>query len=244
MESGVDRGRVRKRSIEMDVLEALSTRKSVRGFKPDPVPREILREILQVSSRAPSAVNSQPWEFFVLTGDVIENIKRGNIEKARSGALPEPDNVAGKTAVPWPADSVYRRRQVALAKQLFQLMEIGIGDTEKKREWMERGLRFFDAPAAIVIVVDDSISGKVPLLDIGAIMQSICLSALSHGLGTCIEDQAAMYPQVMREFAGIPESKRIVISIAVGYPDWDFPANKVESGREPIDSLTRWCGFE
>jgi hypothetical protein len=75
-------------------------------------------------------------------------------------------------------------------------------------------------------------------------MQSICLAALSHGLGTCIEDQAAMYPRVMRDFAGIPESKRIVISIAIGYPDWDFPANKVESAREPIDTITRWCGFE
>jgi len=226
----------------MDILEALVTRKSVRGFKPDPVPREILREILQASGRAPSAVNSQPWEFFVLAGDVIENVKRGNIEKVRSGAPPNPENVAEKVAMGWPRDSVYRRRQVALAKQLFQVMEIGTGDTEKKKQWVERGLRFFDAPAAIVIVVDQSIVGKVPLLDIGAVMQSICLSALSHGLGTCIEDQAAMYPQVMRDFAGIPESKRIVISIAIGYPDWDFPANKVKSDREPIDTITSWCG--
>ena len=224
----------------MDILEALSTRKSVRGFKADPVPREILREVLQISCRAPSAVNSQPWEFFVLAGDVIENIKRGNIEKARSGAMPDPEHVV----IGWPPDSVYRRRQVALAKQLFQLMEIGIEDTEKKRQWLERGLRFFDAPAAIVIVVDRSIVERVPLLDIGAVMQSICLAALSRGLGTCIEDQAALYPEVMRGFAGIPESKRIVISIAIGYPDWGFPANEVQSAREPIDAITTWCGFE
>jgi nitroreductase len=224
----------------MDILEALLTRKSVRGFKPDSIPKEILREVLQIAGRAPSAVNSQPWEFFVLAGDVIENIKRGNIEKARSGAPPNPEHVL----MGWPPDSVYRRRQVALAKQLFQLMEIGIDDTEKKKQWMERGLRFFDAPAAIVIVVDQSIIQKVPLLDIGAVMQSICLAALNHGLGTCIEDQAAMYPKVMREFAGIPESKRIVISIAIGYPDWDFPANKVETAREPIETITCWCGFE
>ena len=224
----------------MDILEALATRKSVRGFKPDPVPREILREVLQISGRAPSAVNSQPWEFFVLAGDVLENIKRGNIEKARSGAAPNPEHVV----MGWPPDSVYRQRQVALAKQLFQAMEIPIGDTEKKRQWMERGLRFFDAPAAIVIVVDQSIIEKVPLLDIGAVMQSICLAALNHGLGTCIEDQAAMYPRVLRDAAGIPESKRIAISIAIGYPDWDFPANRVETAREPIDAITSWCGFE
>ena len=80
----------------MDILEALTTRKSVRGFKPDPVPREILREVLRVSGRAPSAVNSQPWEFFVLAGDVIDNIKRGNIEKARSGAAPNPELRIGR----------------------------------------------------------------------------------------------------------------------------------------------------
>ena len=69
-------------------------------------------------------------------------------------------------------------------------------------------------------------------LDIGAVMQTICLAALHYGLGTCIEDQGVMYPAVLRKFAGIPESRRIIISIAVGYPDWDFPANKVESARE------------
>jgi nitroreductase len=224
----------------MDVLEALVTRKSIRGFKRDPVPREVLRDILQLAVRAPSGVNSQPWEFFVLVGDAIENVKRGNIEKIRSGEAPDPEH--GVTG--WPRDSVYRQRQVALARQLFQLMGISKEDKEKKRQWMERGFRFFDAPAAIIIVVDRSIIEKAPLLDIGAVMQSICLAALSRGLGTCIEDQGVMYPQVIRKFAGVPESKRIVISIAIGYPDWDFPANKVESPREPIDSTTTWCGFE
>jgi nitroreductase len=75
-------------------------------------------------------------------------------------------------------------------------------------------------------------------------MQSICLAALSRGLGTCIEDQGVMYPDVIRRFAAVPESKRIVIAIAIGYPDWDFPANKVETAREPVDSITSWCGFE
>ena len=96
----------------------------------------------------------------------------------------------------------------------------------------------------IVIVVDRSIGDRFPLLDIGAVMQSICLAALSRGLGTCIEDQGVMYPQVLRELAGIPESKRIVIAIAIGYPDWDFPANSVETAREPLDGITTWRGFE
>jgi nitroreductase len=229
-----------RKEPDVDIVDALRTRKSIRGFKPESVRKEILSEILEIASRAPSAVNSQAWEFFVLSGDVIEKVKRGNVEKVRSGAAGNPEHkITG-----WPPDSVYRRRQVALAKQLFQLMEISREDEEKKREWMERGFRFFDAPAAIIIAVDRSTGESPPLLDIGAVMQSICLAALSRGLGTCIEDQGVMYPDVIRECADIPESKRIVISIAIGTPDWDFPANRVETVREPIDSTTTWCGFE
>ncbi len=224
----------------MDVLEALATRKSIRGFKPDPVPKEALSEILQVACRAPSAVNSQSWEFFVLAGEVIEAVRRANIARIRSGVLPNPEH----GLMGWPRGSVYRKRQVALARQLFERMGISKQDDEGKRQWMERGFRFFDAPAAIIIVIDRSIGERVPLLDIGAVMQSICLAALTRGLGTCIEDQGVMYPQVLRDLAGIPDSKRIIIAIAIGYPDWDFPANSVETAREPLDAITTWCGFE
>ena len=81
------------------------------------------------------------------------------------------------------------------------------------------------------------------MLDIGAVMQTICLTALNYGIGTCIEDQGIMYPEVLRKFVGILESKRIIISIAIGYPNWDFPANKVESSREPVENITTWHGF-
>jgi nitroreductase len=229
-----------ERSTDMDIAEAIRKRKSIRGFRPDPIPRGVLSEILETASRAPSAVNSQPWEFFVLAGGVLENVRRGNVEKLRSEAPPNPEHAVSG----WPPDSVYRERQVALAKQLFQLMEIAKEDKQKKMQWMERGIRFFDAPAAIIIAIDQAITPRAPLLDIGAVMQSICLAALDYGLGTCIEDQGVTYPEVVREFAGIPESKRMMISIAIGYPDWDFPANKVETVREPLGNTTTWCGFE
>ena len=144
----------------------------------------------------------------------------------------------------WPNDSVFRERQVELAKQLFLLMEIQREDKKKRAQWMERGFRYFDAPAAIIIMTDRSLSETGPLLDIGAVMQNICIAALNYGLGTCIEDQGVMFPQVLRELVPIPESKRIIIAIAIGYPNWDFPANKVESTREPVENITTWYGFE
>lgn len=224
----------------MDIIEAIRNRKSVRGYKPDPVPRQVLEQILQLASRAPSAMNTQPWEFTVLTGDVLENVRRSNVDLLNSGAPPNPEHVV----TGWPKDTVYRQRQVNLAKQLFQLMEIPREDKEKRAKWLERGFRYFDAPAAIILSTDRCLGESGPLLDIGAVIQSICLTALHFGLGTCIEDQGTMYPEVLRKYAHIPESKRIIAAVAVGYPDWDFPANKVESGREPIQNATTWLGFD
>ena len=220
----------------MDVIEAIRARKSIRGYKPDPVPKEVLRKVLDTAIRSPSSLNTQPWEITVLAGEVLDSIKRGNIEKLASGTLPNPD-IGGK-----PYEGVYRERQVGLAKQLFGLMGIAREDKEARARWMERGFRFFDAPAAVIISVDKSL-GEYSMFDIGAISQTICLAALKYGLGTCIANQGVMYPDVVRRFAGIPESKRIVISIAIGYPDWDFPANKLESTREPVENVATWHGF-
>jgi len=222
----------------MDIVEAVRSRKSIRGYKPDPVPKEIIKEILDIATRSPSGMNTQPWEFTVITGEVLDNIKRANVEMLGSGAIPNP-YFAGK-----PYEGVYRNRQVEVAVQLFGLMGIAREDKEKRAEWMQRGFRFFDAPAAIILSVDKSLGEIRPQLDIGAIVQTICLAALNYGLGTCIQDQGLMFPEVVRSLAGIPESKRMIIAITIGYPDWDFPANKLESNREPVENITAWQGFD
>ena len=220
----------------MDLMEAIKSRKSIRGYKSDPVPKEVLQEILEAASRAPSSMNIQPWEFTVIAGEVIEKIKQTNVEKFSSGEATHPD--AGQEAY----TDQYRERQVALAIQLFQLMDITREDKEKRTEWMKRGFRFFDAPAAIIISVDRSL-GERAQFDIGSITQTIALVALNYGLGTCIQGQAIMYSEVVRKFTGIPESKRMLICLPIGYPDWDFPANKVQSEREPTANITTWCGL-
>ena len=224
----------------MNIIEAITTRKSIRDFTDDPVPQHILKKIIDIASRAPSAENSQPWEFTIVAGDILDTVRKANIEKLKSKAPRNPDLPAKGL----PRDSVYRRRQIEIAKQLFGLMDISREDLEKRDRWMELGFRYFNAPAAIIISMDRSLHYPRPIFDIGSITQNICLAALHYGLGTCIANQGISYPEVLHEFAGIPESKRIVISIAIGYPNWDFPANKVVSNREPVENITTWIGFE
>ncbi len=220
----------------MDVIEAIRSRKSIRGFKSTPIPKTILREILDTAIQAPSGMNSQPWEITVVMGEALENLRKGNIEALNSGVVLHPE------APHIPFQGVYRQRQVDLAIQIFQLMGITREDKQRRAEWTQRGFRCFDAPAAIILSMDRLLDNQaLSMMDIGALMQTICLTALKYGLGTCIEDQGIMFPEVVREFTGIPESKRIMICIAIGYPDWDFPANKLESTREPLEKVVKWC---
>ncbi|MFC1829764.1 nitroreductase family protein [Thermodesulfobacteriota bacterium] len=223
----------------MDIIDAVKKRKSIRDFKATSVSKETLKYILEISARAPSASNAQPWEFFVLAGEVLENIRQANLKQLNSGTPPDPDY----TAFEWPPDSVYRQRQVDIAKQLFKLMDISREDEAKRAEWMALGFRYFNAPSVVVITLDRVLPEARPSLDIGMVVQNICLVAMSFGLGTCIENQGVLYPGVLREYAGIPDTKKIITSIAVGYPNWDFPANRLESTRESIENITTWCGF-
>lgn len=219
----------------MEVIEAIKTRKSIRKFTQKSVSDETLKEILEVATRAPSAENTQPWEFFILQGEVLENIKTAVTEKIKAGEMPPQE--MSHIHVERPKGSVFRKRQVDIAKHLFGLMGIARGDVEKRMEWLLRGFRYFDAPQVIIIAVDNAIPVHGGAFDVGGLSQTICLAALAHGLSTCIENQGVTYADVIRKYAGIPDTHRLMIAIAVGYPDGDFPANRVESEREPIDNI-------
>lgn len=222
----------------MQLIDAIAQRKSIRGFKPDPVSKETLQKVLEAAVKAPSAMNTQPWELFVVAGDVLDKIREGNVEALTSGTPPKPE-----MAFQEKFQNEYKQRQVALAVQLFKLMGIAREDGEAKFSWMQRGFRFFDSPAAIIVTYDAILEpALLSYFDLGCLTQTLCLAALEYDLGTCIHSQGVMYPQITRQYVDIPESKKIFIAISIGYPDWDFPANQVESDREPVDNVAKWFG--
>jgi len=221
----------------MEVPEAIRKRKSVRGYRPEPVPREVIEGILETAGHSPSSRNTQPWQVHVLTRGPLEEIRKKTLEKFASGEEPHPE-------LPLFAyEGVYRQRQVDVAVQLFRLMGIAREDRAGRAAWDLRGLRFFDAPVALVITAERAVLEARAHFDCGVLTHAICLAAFDRGLGTCIEDQGVFYPEVVREQTGIPDSQRIVISIALGYPDPEFPANAVESAREPLGNICHWHGF-
>lgn len=212
-------------------------RRSIRGYKSDPVSRALVREVIETGMRAPSSLNTQPWSFYVVAGEPLERIRAGNLERHR--AQPASSRSHGGYT------GAHRDRQVGIAKQLFASMGIERHDQERRNAWVLRGFRQFDAPVSIVVTYDRSIySAEIACFDCGAVTNALVNAAWSRGLGCVINSQGVMQSSVVREHACIPDDQVIMICIAMGYPDDSFPANAVVSERKSVDEAVTFVGLD
>jgi nitroreductase len=214
-------------------------RRSIRGFKPDPVPLELIKEILTMAMRSPSSMNTQPWNFTVVTGGPLNLIRAGNTERNMAG-IPHSREFRTGTAF----EGVHRERQIGVAKQLFSAMGIARDDAPARMDWVLRGFRQFDAPVCVIITYDKTLSGSDDTpFDCGAVSTALVNAAWSRGLGAVINSQGIMQSPVVREHAGIADDQVIMKAIAIGWPDDSFPANAVVSERKSVDEAARFVGF-
>ena len=134
--------------------------------------------------------------------------------------------------------------------KVFELKGISREDKERRKWWLLQGLRLFEAPCAIYIYIDRSFYlqrdalNVWPIFDCGLVAENIMLLAPTYGLGTIAQIQAVGYPDILRKILTIPDSKLIVLGIAIGYPDRDDPINQLCSERAPLDSICTWHGFD
>jgi nitroreductase len=220
--------------------EVVLGRRSIRGFKPDPVPKALIKTIIEMAMRAPSSLNTQPWNFYVVAGAPLDRIRAGNTERNLAGV---PSSREFRSHGEY--GGVHRERQIEIAKQLFAAMGIERHDKAGRQDWVLRGFRQFDAPVSIVVTFDRSIrEGDIGPFDCGGIANALVNAAWSRGLGCVINSQGIMQSPVVREHAGIPDDQVIMICIAMGYPDDAFPANAVVSRRKPVDEAAVFVGFD
>ncbi len=223
----------------MEFEELVRQRRSIRGYKPDPVPQDVILEIVDLAVAAPSSMNTQPWHFHVVTGEPLERIRRGNTELMMAGAKPKREIEAHGAY-----EGVHRDRQVEIAYQLFDAMGIR-DDKVMRKDWMMRGFRQFDAPVSIVVTYDRALDmATIGHFDLGAVTYGLCLAAWNRGLGTVINGQGIMQSGVVREHANIPEDEVIMTCVAMGYPADEFAANDVRSSRVPAETIASFVGFD
>ena len=215
----------------MDLFQAIRERKSIRVFKPDPVPKETIKEILRLTIHAPSAINLQPWEFYVVTDEEKERLSRKLVKAYREKLIP----CGPGTARPLP--KMYSQRgAVTFAEMQPYLEQI---EASSDQFINEGSCSFYGAPVAIIICLDD-LFPRARMVDIGIALGYLLLSAHGFGLATCPIGLIVAYEDEIKDLLNIPDNKNVIIGVALGYPDPENPLNRFKSPRENLDNFVKW----
>jgi nitroreductase len=218
----------------MDLFEAMKARQSVRAFKPDPVRRAVLLNILENSTYAPSWANSQPWEIFVAHGEALNRLRKKYLSDFLNGIPRKPDIPAPTQWTP-----AHQHRIDELRSRRIRHLEEVTEERVTQNSLSEANYRFFDAPAVIYLCMHKSLT-TWSVFDIGTLAQNIMLAAKDNGLDTVPAYNLVAYPDILRKELNIPSDFLIVIGIAIGYRDNRMPINKFRSHRRPIGEVVRF----
>ena len=214
----------------MDVLEAIRARRSTRAFLEKPLEKETLEKLLDLSTQAPSAINLQPWEFAVVSGEERKRLSRVLVKRMRERAI----SCGPGAKNPLPEYFIERQRG------LLECMLPNLPENMPFEEFINEGsCNFYGAPTAVIILLDQVFS-SARLTDMGIVVGYFVLAAHALGLGTCPIGLITAFDDEIKEELNIPEEKQVVIGIAIGYKDPDAPVNKTRSGRVPVRDLVRW----
>jgi nitroreductase len=215
----------------MDLLKTINERRSIRGFKPDPIPKEKIDEILRLTIQSPSAINLQPWEFIIVTGEEKERLSRRLIKAYKEKQIGcSPGNIK-------PLPKTYGKRgakTLDLMNPFFEEMKV------KSDQFTNEGsCNFYGAPVAILLCLDDSFP-DARMVEIGVALGYLVLTAHEFELGTCPIGLITAYEDEIKDLLNIPENKKVVIGVALGYPDWDIAINRFKSPRDDLEKFVRW----
>ena len=210
-------------------LNIVSNRRSMRDFKPDPVPQEIIEAVFSSAQRAPSNCNTQPWFVHVATGDTLEQLR---------AELPA-KFAAGEIALDFPYDGqydgVYKERQFASAAALYDSLGIAREQKAERNAWFMRNFSFFDAPAAAFFTLPTGF-GLREACDLGMFAQTVMLGLTAHGLGSCPQTALAFLANVIRPALNLGDHEQLMFGMSFGYPT-ETAVNEVRTERAALQDV-------
>lgn len=214
-----------------DVFAAAHTRRSIRAYKSDPVPPQLLRDIVELGRHAPSGSNIQPWRVHVLTGAALKRVGTA----IQSAFLNEEHG--HKRDYDYYTDPVfepYLKRRRECGWGLYGILGIGRGDHEKSKAYRASNYTFFGAPAGLIFTIERKLE-KGSWLDYGMFLQTLMLAARAKGLHTCAEASIASYPDVVRRELGLSHDWVVICGMAMGYADNAAIVNTFQPSRITLD---------
>jgi nitroreductase len=219
----------------MELQEAVLGRRSIRQFLPRPVPDELIRDLIAKSLWSPSWGNTQPWEIVVGTSESLAKFKKKNRDAFLEGKSSTTDIPMPQA---WPDHNKLRYKE--LGKSVLGALSIPREDQQARIDHFAWMFTLFDAPAMVLFTLDKTLLLEYAMLDVGLILQTFCLLAHEKGLGTCVLAVSIMYPEIAREVFSIPDTKRLVIGTALGWPDSKAPVNSFKRNRGHLEEFVRW----
>ncbi len=217
----------------MNVTDALTSRYSVRGYLPDPVPDHLIREVFDLARLAQSGTNSQPWHIAVVSGDACNELRRRLCERFDAGDRGERD--FPRPADPLPDELMDRRR--ACGYSYYSTMGVERSDREGRVRIARKNHELFGAPHAAFFSMP-RVLGLSSAVDMGILLQTVTLLMVERGIGSIAQGALAQYPDTAREVADIPEGNGIMFGMSFGYIDGAAHINTVRMPREPLDMVT------
>jgi nitroreductase len=213
----------------MTVTAAVTARMSVRAFRPDAVPGEVVRDILETAKTAPSGGNLQPWRVYALGGASLAAFKA----LIAQTPLEEPEY----DVYPPNLWDPFRTRRYQCGEDLYASIGIGRDDRPGRLRQLAKNADFFGAPVGLFFCLDRNL-GPPQWSDLGMFMQTVMLLAVERGLATCAQEFWARYPKAVGAFLGLPEDHQLFSGMALGYADTAAPINSWRTRRDPLEA---WC---
>ncbi|MCX5991977.1 MAG: nitroreductase [Chloroflexi bacterium] len=221
----------------MNTIDALNSRYCCRAFKPDPVSKETVLKILEAATRAPSWANTQPWEIYVASGEVLERLRQAYLKNLQEQAAGHPDLPRPQS---WPL--ALQKRTEDLMDRRSQLLGIARDDSAGRKTMMQANHKFFGAPVVIYLCMNRALT-PWSVFDLGSLSQSIMLAARDNGLDTAVAVMLVAYPDLIRAHLEIPDDLSIIIGIALGSNDPNNPGNRFRSPRRSLSEVVHLKGF-
>ena len=231
-------------STSVTIQQALDSRMSARAFTQQAVSKETITDILQMSARAPSGTNTQPWKVYVLQGE-SRNSLVAKVCAAHDEIRAHPEKAADYREAydyypeKWVSPFIDRRRENGWS--LYGLLGIGKADKDKMHAQHQRNYKFFDAPVGLMFTLD-KVMGRGSLVDYGMFLQSIMLAARAHGLHTCPQAAWNGFANIILPHIGAGADEMLVCGMALGYADDQDIVNTFRTPRETVESFTHWLG--
>jgi len=220
------------------VEAAIVSRRSVRAYRPLPVPRELIERILNLAARAPSGTNTQPWKVSVLTG-ASKDALSDKILAAYNDPAERAQHTEAYDYYPaqWVSPYIDRRRKIGW--DMYGLLGLTKDNKAGMQEQHAQNYRFFGAPVGLMFTID-RVMGKGSWVDYGMFLQTLMVAARAHGLDTCPQAAFNQFHRIILPHIGAGPDEELICGMALGYADNTPPVAQLKTEREPASGFTRF----